>query len=159
MRRVLAFDRGALSPRYIFADECGFGYRSSVFLAPDAPVILAAELGLSRGCREEIARIMRERLEVREARHPWRDRSAGSVFRNPDGYSAGSLIEQAGLKGVRRGDALISPMHANFIVNAGTASADDVRRLIDEVRTAVWQSFGIELVPEVRLWGFDETDA
>jgi len=75
------------------------------------------------------------------------------VFKNPEGASAGELIESVGMKGVRYGDAQVSELHANFIVNTGTASARDVTRLIREIRDKVQNSYGIELTPEIRFLG------
>jgi len=79
--------------------------------------------------------------------------SVGSMFKNPPGDYAGRLIEQAGLKGMQIGDAQISPVHANFFVNMGSASADDVKALIDLARERVRQRFGVELELEVELIG------
>ena len=80
--------------------------------------------------------------------------SCGSVFKNPEGYSAGQLIEQAGLKGARAGGAQISEVHANFIVNRDNATAQDVLELINMARSKVYEAYGIELQPEVRFLGF-----
>jgi UDP-N-acetylmuramate dehydrogenase len=79
--------------------------------------------------------------------------SAGSVFKNPPGDYAALLIEEAGLVGARRGDAMVANEHANFIVNLGNARASDVRGLIDQVRTTVVQKLGVELEPEIQLVG------
>jgi UDP-N-acetylmuramate dehydrogenase len=79
--------------------------------------------------------------------------SAGSVFVNPDGDSAGRLIESAGLKGARIGGALVSDVHANFIVNAGGATAADVVALVRLIRDTVKEAYGVELTPEVRFLG------
>jgi UDP-N-acetylmuramate dehydrogenase len=80
--------------------------------------------------------------------------SCGSVFRNPEGQSAGALIDQAGLKGHQIGGAQISPTHANFIVNTGGATAADVCELISLARTQVYNKFGVMLTEEVRFVGF-----
>ena len=80
--------------------------------------------------------------------------SCGSVFKNPEGASAGQLIEAVGLKGAQSGDAQISEVHANFIVNRGNATACDVLELINLARSKVYEAYGIELQPEVRFLGF-----
>ena len=100
---------------------------------------------------------MEASLRRRRANQPMGAACAGSVFVNPDGDSAGRLIENAGLKGYRIGGAEVSKVHANFIVNTGKASAADVVRLVRHVRTVVNDTYGIELRPEIRFVGaFDE---
>ena len=79
-------------------------------------------------------------------------KSAGCVFRNPPGDSAGRLIDQAGLKGTRVGGAEVSTVHANFIVNTGNAAGNDILQLIDKVRTTVRNASGVELELEVEIW-------
>jgi len=96
---------------------------------------------------------IREMLDRRAATQPLGVPSCGSVFRNPEGTHAGALIERAGLKGFSIGGAKVSEKHANFIVNTGTATADDIERLIDEVRRRVAERFGVELVLEARIIG------
>lgn len=81
------------------------------------------------------------------------DPGAGSIFRNPPGQSSGQLVDRAGLKGTRRGGALVSPKHGNFIVNVGGATAADVLALIELVRETVLRAFGVELVPEIEIIG------
>ena len=146
------------------AEELGFGYRTSRFKAANReigatvargaalPVILAAQFKLQPGSvevlRERVAKYTRRR-EVRQPSEP----SAGSVFKRTAQYPAAFLIEQAGLKGKRIGDAQISPKHANFIVNLGQAGARDVKALMDMARDAVLQQFGIELELEQELVG------
>jgi len=84
---------------------------------------------------------------------PIGERSAGCIFKNPEGASAGRLIDEAGLKGMRRGGAVISTKHANFIINEGGATASDVFALIDKMKEEVLRLFGIELEEEVEVWG------
>ena len=109
-----------------------------------APVDETASTGPSR---------VRELLARRAATQPLGLPSCGSVFRNPFGDHAARLIEAAGLKGVRCGDAEISTKHANFIINRGQARAADIEALIERIQAEVWGRFGIELVPEVRIVG------
>jgi len=92
-------------------------------------------------------------LDDRKKRQPIEARSAGSVFKNPKGDYAGRLIEAAGLKGRRVGGAMISTKHANFIVNTGGASAADITGLMDVVKDAVREMFGVELIPEIKRVG------
>ena len=146
------------------SEEVRFGYRTSRFKAANReigatvprraamPVILAAQFKLQPGS----VRVLRERVteytRQREARQP-NEPSAGSVFKRTAQYPAGFLIEQAGLKGKRIGDAQISPKHANYIVNLGQARASDVKALMDMARDAVLKQFRIELELEQELVG------
>jgi UDP-N-acetylmuramate dehydrogenase len=142
----------------IMAEELEFGYRTSRFKAANREreaamlVILAAQFKL----QPESVRVLRERVAEyahrREARQP-SEPSAGSVFKRTAQYPAGFLIEQAGLKGKRIGDAQISSKHANFIVNLGQARASEVKALMDRARDAVLKQFGIELELEQELVG------
>ena len=132
-----------------------FGYRTSKFKRqPRAQraVILAATLALRPGDAGELAERAEQYTRRRRERQPTAP-SCGSVFKRTAKYPAGFLIEQCGLKGVRRGRAVISPQHANFIVNLGGATARDVRELIELAREQVWEQFGEELEPEVELVG------
>jgi UDP-N-acetylmuramate dehydrogenase len=120
-------------------------------------IVLAARLRLEHGNPEEIRQRMRDYLSQKSAAQPVTERSAGCVFKNPDrevagGRSAGQLIEAAGGKGLRRGDALVSEKHANFIVNTGRARPRDVLLLIEDVRRQVAERLGIELETEVKIW-------
>jgi UDP-N-acetylmuramate dehydrogenase len=98
---------------------------------------------------EQIRALLRERAEKQPLGLP----SAGSVFQNPPNGHAGELIERVGLKGLRRGGAVIADKHANFIINTGSASAADIEELIEEVRDRVKEATGIDLKPEVRIIG------
>lgn len=122
----------------------------------EAPVAEEAFLGASlhfEECATSNQQALRDLLVERKRKQPIGDWSCGSVFINPPGEHAARLIEMAGLKGVRMGGALVSPKHANFIVNDGEASAEDLEQLIGAVREAVLQRFGIRLETEVRIVG------
>jgi UDP-N-acetylmuramate dehydrogenase len=127
--------------------------RQNAELPPDvgrlpSRIVLAAELRLARGDRDELAATMARIAAERRSKTPW-GRSCGSVFKNPPGNSAGRLIEAAGLKGATSGGAQISERHANYIVNTGGATSDDILRLIELARAAVLRQFGVELELEV----------
>ena len=100
-------------------------------------------------------RVLQENLAWRGARHPWLDwhPSAGSIFKKIDGQGAGRLVDQCGLKGFRVGDAQISHLHANIIVNLGHATARDVRELIAAAQRAVQEKFALHLEPEIGFIG------
>jgi len=136
------------------AAECAFAYRDSVFKrSRDRWVITSATFATTS---EPPAAVRARLLEVqkhRRATQPIEQRSLGSTFKNPPGDSAGRLIDACGLKGRRIGGAQVSPKHANFIVNLGGASADDVLALMAEMRDRVQERFGIELEPEIRVIG------
>jgi UDP-N-acetylmuramate dehydrogenase len=136
------------------ADECGFAYRDSVFKSQrDRWVILSATFATRKEPAAEVRTRLLEVQKHRRATQPIEQRSLGSTFKNPPGDSAGRLIDATGLKGMRIGGAHISPKHANFIVNLGGASANDVLALMAEMRKRVFERFGIELEPEIRIIG------
>lgn len=120
--------------------------------AAAGPVVLAAGFDLPPGDAEALTAQADENLARRRASQPV-EPSAGSIFRNPPGGYAGRLIEGLGLKGWRIGGAQFSPVHANFIVNVGDATAADVVALINLARQRVWESAGLELVPEILFAG------
>jgi UDP-N-acetylmuramate dehydrogenase len=148
-------------------DDLRFAYRSSA--VPDGAVLTSAVFAPSRGAPDELLRRMEEQLARRGASQPARDRSAGSTFRNPAGFSstgrpddvhdlkAWKLIEDAGMKGATLGGALMSPVHANFLVNTGTATAADLEELGELVRENVLKSSGIELEWEIKRVGVAST--
>jgi len=130
--------------RTFAAKECSLGYRRSAFLGSDW-LILGAEFKLARGNASESTKIVNSFLKEREGKYPLDLPSAGSVFRRPRGDYAGRLIEEAGCKGLRVGDAVVSERHANFIVNAGAAKASDIVELISRVRKAIFDKTGVYL--------------
>jgi len=136
--------------------EVAWGYRRSDLTARG--IIVEAALRVLEGDEVHIRRTMEASLRRRKRSQPLGLPSAGSVFVNPESDSAGRLIEAAGLKGVRIGGAQVSDVHANFIVNAGGATAADVVALVKLIRDTVKETNGIELRPEVRFLGsFDES--
>ena len=129
-----------------------FGYRRGI--VNRKWVILSAVFSLEKGSPEKIREKMQEIWQRRRAKQPVTRASAGSVFKRPKGYYAGALVQGAGLKGFRHGHALISRKHANFIVNAGGASATEIRELMEIVRERVKQKYGVELELENELIGW-----
>ncbi len=132
-------------------DRLALGYRTSALGPGD--VVVWAEFALRAGDRARAKAAVEEIVRWRRAHQPGGP-NAGSVFTNPDGDSAGRLVEVAGLKGLRMGTAQVSTKHANFIQAERGGSADDVWRLIEHVRAVVAERTGVALVPEVRLVGF-----
>lgn len=128
-----------------------FGYRS-LALEP-GEIILAGGLKLNPKGKEEIRRETQRLWVQRKNAQPWDEPSCGSVFKNPPCGFAARLIEEAGLKGMKKGRARISERHANFIVNLGGAGAQEVLSLMNLMRSRVWKKFKVLLEPEVRLWG------
>ena len=110
---------------------------------------------LKPGDKDTIKARMDELTEKRESKQPLEYASAGSTFKRPPGYFAGTLIEQTGLKGLSVGDAQVSHKHAGFVINTGSASAKDVLDLIAEVQRRVYDRHGVHLEPEVRMIGED----
>lgn len=137
--------------RTLVGEEMGLGYRRSAFMGLPG-VIVSARFRLETGDPETIQARMRELMERRRASQPLELPSAGSTFKRPVGGYAAALIQEAGLKGFRVGDAAVSEKHAGFVVNLGHASSADVLTLIARVRETVKASSGIELEPEVRIW-------
>ena len=135
-------------------DSLQFGYRSSSFHTDE--IILEAEFHFEAGSPETIADLQKRFLSERKARQPLNQRSAGSVFKNPaPDVAAGMLIDKAGLKGTRRGDAEISTRHGNFFINRGNATAEDIAFLIKLAARAVKQQFGTQLELEIKTLGFE----
>ncbi|MFQ6058906.1 MAG: UDP-N-acetylmuramate dehydrogenase [Anaerolineae bacterium] len=133
--------------------QLALGYRTSRFKGQGGrEVVLDAEFALHREPVEVLTARMAQYADFRRRTQP-SEPSVGSIFRNPPGDFAGRLIDQAGLKGRRVGQAEISPVHANFIVNHGGARAVDVQALIELARRTVWERFGVELELEIELVG------
>lgn len=137
-------------------EDIGFEYRRSNI--PEG-FILSAIIRLKRGDPEEVGKRMNSFLNERKDRQPINSLSAGSVFKNPEGAKAGGLIEEAGCKGMRKGDIEVSMKHANFFINRGNGKASDFLSLMKEVKEKVFSRFGIELEPEIRIIGrFDNVE-
>ena len=137
--------------RTVTRDSLIFGYRNLDL--PVETIIIGAVFRLKRGEQEKIAGRIRDILSLRKEKHPLEFRNAGSIFKNPRAIPAGKLIESAGLKGLRIGDAEVSAKHGNFIVNRGQASAAEILSLIDLVQKRVFEATGHSLETEVRIIG------
>lgn len=133
-------------------DDFQFGYRHSRLHGTKA-IVTEAVFQLAYGNRREIAAAMAAFKDRRKRTQPLPMACAGSVFRNPEGHYAAKLIEECGLKGLRVGGAEVSEIHANFIVNTGNATAEDVLTLIERIQDIVHKRTGIRLVPEVLAIG------
>jgi UDP-N-acetylmuramate dehydrogenase len=145
--KVFTIDRNGL----------GFGYRSSAI--PDSAIILSANVRLRKDDAREISKRANDFLQEKLRKQPISQPSAGCVFKNPSGAHAGRLIDEAGCKGMRRGDVEVSGLHANFFVNRGNGTASDFLGLMEDVKERVMKSFCVELEPEIRLVGGRVTNA
>ena len=134
------------------AETCDFGYRTSA-LKREGYVVLSALLQLKKGDEKEITDLMTELALKRKEKQPLEYPSAGSTFKRPEGYFAGKLIEDAGLRGFSVGDAAVSEKHCGFVINKGQATAADIYALIKEVQKRVLEDSGVGLEPEVILVG------
>lgn len=132
-------------------EDMGFAYRHSDI--PDDFIFTSAVLKGAPGDEAEIQKRMTDIQASREATQPVRERTGGSTFANPDGYKAWELVDQAGCRGLRIGDAMVSDAHTNFLINIGNARAQDLELLGEEVRRRVLERSGIELKWEIRRVG------
>ncbi len=132
--------------------ELGFAYRTSK-LQKTPIVVVRARFRGTPGDRASAVKRIKEIANERIAKQPLAQPNTGSIFRNPESDHAGRLIEAAGLKGATEGGAMVSTKHANFIVNVGDASANDVRSLMERCQLEVKDKFGVELIPEVEFVG------
>src|SRR5699024_8205554 len=122
-------------------------------------IVLEACIRLEKGSREEILMKMEDFKQRRITKQPLEYPSAGSTFKRPEGYFAGKLIQDAGLRGFTVGGAQVSEKHSGFVINKGGAIAEDVRSLIFQVQDRVYRQFGVKLEPEVRFLGeFEDTE-
>ena len=138
------------------AEKMEFGYRTSI-VKTAGYVVLEAVISLKQGEQEAIKAVMRDLTERRTSKQPLEFPSAGSTFKRPEGYFAGKLIMDSGLRGYRVGGAQVSEKHCGFVINTGDATAQDVRTLMSDVRRIVKEKFGVTLEPEVKFLGdFEE---
>ena len=146
---VLTPEGGVLT---LQADELHMGYRTSV-IKEAGYIVLEAVISLEKGDQEEIRSRMQELAGMRTSKQPLSYPSAGSTFKRPEGYFAGKLIMDSGLRGYRVGGAQVSEKHCGFVINTGDATAEDVRSLMKHVTEIVYAKFGVTLEPEVKFLG------
>jgi UDP-N-acetylmuramate dehydrogenase len=140
--------------RVLTKEQLNLGYRQSIVMEKGY-VVLSATFNLTPGDKEKIQVRVDDLTQRREERQPLEYPSAGSTFKRPEGYFAGKLIEDAGLKGFTIGGASVSTKHAGFVVNNGNGTAKDVLDVIYHVKDEVKKQFGVDLYPEVRILGED----
>jgi UDP-N-acetylmuramate dehydrogenase len=133
-------------------EELELGYRTSI-IAKRNYIVLEAEYQLQRGDKTEIRAKMDELKKQRVTKQPLEYASAGSTFKRPEGYFAGKLIQDAGLRGFQVGGAQVSEKHCGFVINKGDATAADIVELMNQVSEKVYQEFGVTLEPEVKRLG------
>lgn len=138
------------SMRTIEAGEMELGYRTSAF-SEKGMIVLSAVMHLKEGDPKEIRRLSEDMRIRRQSKQPLNMPSAGSTFKRPEGYFAGKLIMDAGLRGFRVGGAAVSEKHCGFVVNTGGATCEDVKNLISEIQRRVFDQFGVMLEPEVKF--------
>ena len=137
---------------HLSVKELAMGYRTSI-VKERGYIVLEAVLSLKHGKKEEIKEEMDRLKEQRTTKQPLDMPSAGSTFKRPEGYFAGKLIQDTGLRGYKVGGAQVSEKHCGFVVNADGATAQDVADLIKDVQTKVYEKFQVKLEPEVRFLG------
>jgi UDP-N-acetylmuramate dehydrogenase len=140
--------------RSLTAENIDFGYRRSDISS--AGPLLSADILLTKDTKENVSAKIEGFLRRKWECQPLSERSAGCVFKNPPGSSAGKLIDEVGCKGMRIGDVEVSSIHANFFINKGKAKASDFIRLMEAVRSRVMETFHVGLEPEIRIVGKDE---
>ena len=133
-------------------EELEMGYRTSL-IARKGYLVLEAVLKLTRGNQEQIKEKMADLRQRRISKQPLEYPSAGSTFKRPEGYFAGKLIQDAGLRGFQVGGAQVSEKHCGFVINKDQATASDVMNLMNQVSDKVYEEFGVRLQPEVKRLG------
>lgn len=151
LKSCLIFDMISGRLFLVDADECELSYRRSVFMTNKNLIVLFATFELSEGNTEEIKAKMEELKALRVSKQPLEYPSAGSTFKRPEGYFAGKLIEDAGLKGYTIGGAQVSEKHAGFIINRGDATAEDIKNLVSYIQKNVKEKFDVSLECEIEF--------
>ncbi|MGE4214813.1 MAG: UDP-N-acetylmuramate dehydrogenase [Anaerotignaceae bacterium] len=146
---VLTLD---MQVKTLSAKKLQLGYRTSR-VAVDGHIVLSGKINLNHGDKEEIKALMADFNERRRDKQPLNYPSAGSTFKRPEGYFAGKLIEDSGLKGYTVGGAMVSQKHAGFVVNTGDATTADILGVIEHCKEVIYKKYGIELQCEVRILG------
>ena len=157
IKSVTAVSRETGEIKEMTKDELGLSYRHSVF-TETGDIITEAVFELEPADREAIEEKMKDLAEKRNSKQPLQYPSAGSFFKRPEGFFAGKLIQDAGLKGLSVGGAQVSEKHSGFIINTGNATATDIISLMHLVQNTVYDKFGVMLEPEVRIVGEDAAE-
>ena len=147
--RVITKENGILE---LTPEELELGYRTSN-IEKNGYIVSSVVLKMKKGNSEEIKALIADFTERRKSKQPLEYPSAGSTFKRPEGYFAGKLIQDAGLKGYQVGDAQVSEKHSGFVINRGNATASDVMQLISDVKDKVKEQFGVTMEPEVKRVG------
>ena len=147
----ILFEDGSFE--WVTNEEMDFSYRTSILQNKRPGIVVETKFKLTAGNKDEIIAIMQKNKDYRKQTQPWNFPCAGSIFRNPLPYSAGRLVEEAGLKGYQIGGAQISSMHGNFIVNAGNSTAEDVLQLIEYVKKTIFDLYQVKMETEVEIIG------
>ena len=151
LKSCLIFDKSQGMMFLVNAAECDFSYRHSVFIDNKDLIVLFATFELKEGNPDEIKATMDEYKAKRVASQPLEYPSAGSTFKRPEGYFAGKLIEDAGLKGYTVGGAQVSEKHAGFVINRGDATAEDIKELVCHIQKTVKEKFDVALECEIEF--------
>lgn len=138
----------------LYKEELDLGYRSSIIMKNNY-IVLSARFKLEEGDKKDIEEIVDDLTNKRESKQPLEYPSAGSTFKRPEGYFAGKLIQDAGLKGYTIGGAAVSEKHSGFVINKNGATATDILNLIHHIQEEVKKQFNVDLHPEVRIIGED----
>ena len=152
LRRAKIVSKDGSREFYMTADELEMGYRHTK-LHDTGDIVTEVEFVLEEGNRTQIKAKMSELMEKRNSKQPVNFPSAGSFFKRPEGYFAGKLIQDAGLKGLSVGGAQVSELHSGFIINRGGATATDILQLMELIQARVFDEFGVRLETEVRIIG------
>ena len=152
LRRAKIVSKDGSREFYMTADELEMGYRHTK-LHDTGDIVTEVEFVLEEGNRTQIKAKMTELMEKRNSKQPVNFPSAGSFFKRPEGYFAGKLIQDAGLKGLSVGGAQVSELHSGFIINRGGATATDILQLMEIIQARVFDEFGVRLETEVRIIG------
>lgn len=149
--KVLEIKDNQIIEKDFSKEDCKFSYRNSIFKNNPNLIIISAILELKKDSEENVKQKIKNNLSKRMSKQP-KGFSIGSIFKNGEDFSAGELIEKAGLKGLQIGDAKISDEHANFIINLGKATSDDVLELIKIIKKEVKEKFSIDLEEEIKIF-------
>lgn len=152
LKNARVISRDGSVDRHMTAEELDMGYRHTT-LHETGDIVVEATFALKEGDREAIKARIAELTEKRNTKQPVNFPSAGSFFKRPEGYFAGKLVQDAGLKGLTVGGAQVSSLHSGFVINKGGATATDILQLMEIVQQTVMDKFGVMLEPEVRIIG------